>query len=307
MIAARLLLLGAVVILIGCGKEAREPSPTGMTWIPGGTFTMGSERDRADEAPAHSVALDGFWIDNTEVTNGQFAEFVKATKYQTVAEKNPDIPGVPKEKLVPGALVFKAGAGWTYVPGANWRHPEGPGSTIEKKLDHPVVQVCWEDAAAYAKWAGKTLPTEAQFEYAARGGRTGARYSWGDAPPVKQANFWQGSFPEKNDNTDGFLTTSPVRSFEPNGFGLYDMAGNVWEWCQDWYRPDAYKSAASKNPSGPPNSNDPDEPGMPKRVVRGGSYLCADCYCQGYRLTARMKSSPDTGLMHTGFRCVKLR
>ena len=282
-----------------------------MVWVPAGKFTMGAESGRPDERPEHEVELSGFWIDKTEVTNAQFSEFVRSTGYVTVAERTLDpkeFPGVPKEKLVPGALVFTEGKGWAYVPKANWRHPEGPASSIAGKQDHPVVQVSYDDAVAYATWAGKSLPTEAQFEYAARGGLKAAKYSWGTDPPSDkspQANFWQGSFPVKNDNTDGFVRTAPVGSFAPNGFGLSDMSGNVWEWCLDWYRPDSYQMSRTRNPSGPDDSLDPEEPGIGKRVVRGGSYLCADCYCQGYRLTARMKTSPDTALGHTGFRCVK--
>ncbi len=281
-----------------------------MSWIPSGQFRMGSAEGLDDESPVHTVKLSGFWIDKYDVTNADFAKFVEATRYSTEAEHSPkasDFPGAPKEKLVPGALVFTTGKGWAYVPGANWRHPEGPNSTIANRMNHPVVQVSWDDAQAYAKWIGKSLPTEAQFEYAARGGLADKQYSWGDDPPNTkhpQANTWQGDFPNKNDNTDGFLRTSPVASFPPNGFGLYDMAGNVWQWCGDWYTPDAYATSTTQDPKGPAHSIDPNEPGIAKRVVRGGSYLCADCYCRGYRVTARMKCSPDTGLCHTGFRCV---
>lgn len=280
-----------------------------MVWIPPGSFKMGSDTGRADEKPIHEVSLTGFFMDVHEVTNRQFEEFVTATGFKTEAEKVPDIPGVPKEKLVPGALVFTEGRGWTYIPGANWRHPEGPDSDVKDRMDHPVVQICWDDAQAYARWAGKRLPTEAQYEYAALGGQKESQYAWGVEPPSEtkpQANFWQGDFPAKNANTDGFARTAPVKSFKPNGYGLYDIAGNVWEWCGDFYRPDAYSNSASQDPIGPADSHDPDEPGMVKRVVRGGSYLCAECYCKGYRVASRMKSSPDTGLCHTGFRCVKL-
>lgn len=309
----------AVPCLLGCEQKSelsRAPAPpkessnAGMILIPKGEFVMGSDSGRQDEMPAHKVSLDSFYIDETEVTNAQFAKFVEASQYKTEAEIPPDpkdFPGVPKEKLVPGALVFTTGKGWAYVPGANWRHPQGPDSSIENKMNHPVVQVSWNDATAYAKWAGKELPTEAQFEFAARGNQPNAEYSWGTAEPndaKPQANYWQGDFPTKNNNTDGFPLTSPVRSFAKNPFGLYDMGGNVWEWCKDWYRPDAYKDSTKTNPTGPKDSLDPDEPGVSKRVVKGGSFLCADCYCRGYRITARMKSSPDTGLMHTGFRCV---
>lgn len=303
------LLFGAMVVLIaGCAKP--DPSPAGMVWIPGGSFVMGTENGLPDEAPAHKVNLTGFWMDATEVTNRQFAEFVKATGYITEAEKQPDpaaFPDVPKDKLLPGALVFSDGKGWEYVPGASWRHPTGPKSNIEAIMDHPVVQVSWNDAMAYANWAGKSLPTEAQFEYAARGGDPKSLYAWGvQSPDDKhpQANIWQGEFPLRNENTDGFLTTSPPKSFKPNPYGLYDMAGNVWEWCLDWYRHEYSSARSPDNPTGPVDSFDPAEPKVAKRVVRGGSFLCADCYCRGYRLTARMKTSPDTGLMHTGFRCV---
>lgn len=302
-----------LLLLAGCSSTTSrkaESGPEGMVWIPGGNFTMGSDAGRPDEKPQHEVELAGFWMDKTEVTNAQFARFVEATNYVTVAERKPDpqaFPGVAAEKLVPGALVFAEGEGWQFVPGADWRHPEGPGSTIKGREKHPAVQVAWEDAAAYAKWAGKSLPTEAQYEFAARGGLDAAKYSWGIEPPSDekpQANFWQGEFPLKNSNTDGFARTAPVGSFASNGYGLNDISGNVWEWCRDWYRSDAYQTARKVDPQGPRDSRDPDEPKVAKRVVRGGSYLCAECYCQGYRLTARMKSSPDTGLCHTGFRCV---
>jgi formylglycine-generating enzyme required for sulfatase activity len=197
---------------------------------------------------------------------------------------------------------------WKYVAGADWRHPDGPGSSIAGKEKHPVVQIAWEDAIAYAKWAGKRLPTEAEWEHAARGGLNGQPYVWGSEqmPGGKyEANLWQGSFPNENTGDDGFKTTAPVGSFPPNGYGLYDMAGNVWEWCSDWYRPDYYKSSPTLDPKGPETGFDPDEPNIPKRVVRGGSYLCNDSYCGGYRASARMKAAPDTGMPHTGFRCVK--
>ncbi|MEI8282229.1 MAG: formylglycine-generating enzyme family protein [Armatimonadota bacterium] len=281
-----------------------------MVFIPSGTFQMGSSSGLPDEQPVHQVRVSGFWMDRHDVTNQQFESFISATHYKTIAERplNPkDFPGVPKSKLVPGALVFSDGRGWEYVPGASWRHPQGPNSSIKTKLSHPVVQIAWDDAVAYAKWAGKALPTEAQFEYAARGGKASAKYAWGnEALRTKwpQANTYQGNFPQHNVNTDGFALTSPVGSFPANGYGLFDMSGNVWQWCLDWYRPDAYSHSAKLNPTGPKDSYDPDEPGAKKHVVRGGSFLCADCYCKGYRVTARMKSSADTGLCHTGFRCV---
>ena len=314
-----------------------SPRTNDMVWIPGGTFSMGSDGGQTDEMPIHQVAVDGFWMDKTEVTNEQFEKFVNATHYATIAERKPDpkdFPGVPPENLVPGSIVFapptlaeinreRAQQGfaplnkipldnhmlwWSYVPGANWRHPEGPNSDIKGREKFPVVHVAHDDAVAYCKWAGKRLPTEAEWEYAARGGLDKKHYVWGDeqTPNGKWlANIWQGKFPSENTSADNFKSTAPVASFPPNGFGLYDMAGNVWEWCADWYLPDYYAHSPGKNPRGPDSSFDPNEPGMPKRVQRGGSFLCSDVYCIGYRPSARMKSSPDTGLSHTGFRCVK--
>jgi formylglycine-generating enzyme required for sulfatase activity len=298
------------------------PQTNGMVWIPGGTFWMGSSSGHSDEQPVHRVTLDGFWMDKTPVSNEEFARFVKATGYITVAERTPDpkdFPGVPADKLVAGALVFSPPAGkdvpldnpsgwWKYVAGADWRHPQGPSSNLSGMEKHPVVQICWDDAAAYAKWAGKRLPTEAEFEYAARGGLDRQAYVWGAemSPHGKSmANIWQGEFPTENKMIDGFAGTSPVGSFPPNGYGLCDMAGNVWEWCSDWYRPDYYEHSPKQNPRGPADSFDPDEPGLAKRVLRGGSFLCSDQYCSGYLPGSRMKTSPDTALSHTGFRCVK--
>jgi sulfatase modifying factor 1 len=302
--------------------QPQLPSWTnGMVWIPGGTFQMGGTKGQPDELPVHEVSVDGFWMDQTEVTNEQFDRFVRATRYVTVAEQQPDpklFPDVPPEKLVPGSIVFRPPPGevslenhsiwWEYLPGANWRHPEGPNSTIAGREKHPVVHVCWFDASKYAEWSGKRLPTEAEWEYASRGGASGRPYVWGDdkLPENKwQANIWQGRFPSENTAEDGFRGTAPVASFAPNGYGLYDMAGNVWEWCQDWYLPQYYAESPSQNPKGPDTSFDPNEPGVAKRVQRGGSYLCSDVYCSGYRPSARMKASPDTGLSHTGFRCVR--
>lgn len=307
-------------------RQQRSEGPAaawtnGMVWISGGSFWMGCDDGQADERPVHEVQVDGFWIDQTEVTNEAFEKFVKATSYVTVAEQKPDArlyPDVPAERLVAGSIVFKPPAGevslenhylwWEYVPGANWRHPEGSGSSIANRMKHPVVHVCWFDAVKYAQWAGKRLPTEAEWEYASRGGLLRKPYVWGDQKnPNKEwrANIWQGRFPKEDLGEDGFRGTAPVASFAPNGYGLHDMAGNVWEWCQDWYLPDYYSRSSARNPQGPDTSFDPNEPGVPKRVQRGGSYLCSDVYCMGYRPSARMKASPDTGLSHSGFRCVR--
>jgi formylglycine-generating enzyme len=294
--------------------------PEGMVWIPGGMFWMGGDDgSMGDAGPVHEVTLDGFWIDRTEVNNRQFAAFVAATGYVTVAERRPDprdFPGVPPEKLVPGALVFTPPAGevslenplawWSYVPGANWRHPEGPSSSIDGKDDYPVVQVCWDDAGAFAGWARKRVPTEAEWEFAARGGKARTPFVWGDElrPGGKwQANTWQGHFPDHGSPEDGFGRAAPVGSFPPNAFGLFDMAGNVWEWCSDWYRP-GYDITQTRNPPGPSSSFDPDEPRVPKRVQRGGSFLCTDQYCGRYRPGARGRGAVDTASSHVGFRCV---
>lgn len=308
--------LGHVVpIQQSVGRETN-----GMMWVPPGTFYMGSTNGNPDEMPQHLVTLNGFWMDKYEVTNEKFERFVKATGYVTVAERKPkaeDFPDAPTNALVPGAVVFSPPAGevslddqlawWKYRPGANWRHPDGPDSNIDGKGKFPVVQVCWEDAQAYAKWASKRLPTEAEWEYASRGGLDRQPYVWGKEPDIgnRKANIWQGKFPSQNTAADGFAALAPVGSFPPNGWGLYDVAGNVWEWCADWYRPDYYEKSTKENPRGPSDSYDPNEPGLAKRVTRGGSYLCSELYCTGYRPSARMKTSPDTGLSHTGFRCVK--
>jgi sulfatase modifying factor 1 len=288
-----------------------------------------SELGWPDEKPAHRVRVAGFWMDETEVTNAQFRAFIEATGYVTTAEKPPDLaeimkqvrPGTPppaKEDLVPGALVFRRTAApvklddirhwWKWTPGACWKHPEGAGSNLEGKEDHPVVHVSWYDAVAYAKWAGKRLPSEAEWEFAARGGLDSKPYVWGDEPPGAggkwQCNIWQGEFPFKNTAADGFAGTGPAKSYPPNGYGLYDMAGNVWEWCADWYQRDLYSQRASRglidNPTGP----DPGRVRLGHRVQRGGSFLCNDAYCTRYRPSARHGNSPDTGMSHVGFRCV---
>jgi formylglycine-generating enzyme required for sulfatase activity len=298
----------------------------GMVWIPAGTFWMGcDEPSFIDARPFHKVHVDGFWLDNTLVTNEQFAQFVQATGYKTIAERKPnakDFPGAPPENLVPGALVFippshpvplgRHYAWWRYVPGASWKHPEGPSSKLTGRWRHPVVQVAWDDATAYAKWAGKRLPAEAEFEYAARGGLDRKQYSWGNdfKPGAKwKTNIWQGLFPSNNTAEDGFKRTSPVCSFPANGYGLYDMTGNVWEWCSDWYRADYYKSfsagSVATNPRGPVDSCDPFEAGVSKRVQRGGSFLCTDQYCARYLVGARGKGEPSSGCSNVGFRCAK--
>ena len=296
------------------------PAPAEMAWVPGGTFWMGDDEFN-DARPVHRVEVDGFWMDKTEVTNAQFARFVGETGYVTVAEKalDPkDFPGVPPEDLKAGSIVFTPpanavdlrdhGQWWRYVPGASWRQPEGPGSSIVGKDDLPVVHVCFEDAVAYAKWAGKRLPTEAEWEFAARGGLDRKPYGWGDEQkPGGQwlANIWQGQFPAENTAEDRFPLAAPVASFPANAFGLHDMAGNVWEWCADWYRPDAYAASALRNPTGPGDSFDPVEPGLPKRVQRGGSFLCSDVYCVRYKPGTRGKGEVTSGASHVGFRCVK--
>jgi formylglycine-generating enzyme required for sulfatase activity len=306
---------------------APTSAPDGMVWIPGGIFWSGNDnKSHRDSRPWHLVEVDGFWMDSTTVTNEQFEQFVKATNYVTVAERTPkaeDYPGAPPENLVPGSVVFSPPKTavpldnhlrwWNYVKGANWRHPDGPNSDLTGKAKHPVVHVAFEDALAYCKWAGKRLPTEAEFEFASRGGLDRNRFVWGNEfrPGGKfMANTWQGQFPIENTEEDGYRTTSPVGAFPANRYGLSDMAGNVWQWCSDWYRADYYAKLAAqpqpiRNPQGPPDSLDPSEPGVAKRVMRGGSYLCTDQYCTAYEAGARGKGAPDTGTGHLGFRCVK--
>jgi formylglycine-generating enzyme required for sulfatase activity len=303
------------------------PAPEGMVWVPGGTFWMGCEGcGMPDALPVHLVRVDGFWMDRAPVTNAEFEKFVRATGHVTVAERplDPrDYPGVPSELLKPGSAVFSPTSTavpldnplqwWRYTPGANWKHPEGPGSSIARRGDHPVVHVAHEDVAAYAEWARKRLPTEAEFEFAARGGLDRQRYSWGnELTPDRQAmaNIWQGTFPAADAGDDGYRGTSPVTAFPANGFGLYDMGGNVWQWCADWYRPDYYAQLAAQdgaavNPQGPASSYDPDEPGARKRVLRGGSYLCTDQYCARYLVGSRGKGEVTSGTSNLGFRLVR--
>jgi len=310
-----------------------EPSPTGMVWIPGGEFAMGSNAAaaRQDEGPVHRVRVDGFWMDATEVTNAQFRAFVEATRYVTTAERSVDWeelkkqlpPGTPKpadEVLQPGAVVFTPPdhpidlndprQWWTWTVGADWKHPGGPGTSIAGKDREPVVQVSWDDAVAYCAWAGKRLPTEAEWEFAARGGLDGKANVWGDEPiSPARANTWQGHFPDRDTAEDGFAGPSPVGSFPANGYGLYDMAGNVWEWCADIYAPDSYARSARErggpaDPAGPAASHDPGDGYVQSRVHRGGSFLCSDGYCASYRPSARMAAPPDNTMQHLGFRCV---
>ncbi len=322
---------------IGHGAVVSLDCPDGMVWIPGGVFVMGSTDPlaRVDEAPKHRVRVDGIWMDATEVTNAQFRKFVNATGYVTVAEKPIDWdelkrqlpPGTPKppdDALEPGSLVFVAPdhpvrvadylQWWQWTHGANWRHPAGPDSSIENRDDLPVVHIAYEDALAYCKWAGRSLPTESQWEFAARGGLAEKVNVWGDEPvDEERANIWQGRFPYENSAADGYAQTAPVRSFPPNGYGLYDTAGNVWEWCSDLYRPDEYArrvgladpSRITINPKGPPRSFDPRNPIAPEsRVQRGGSFLCHDSYCASYRPSARMACPTDTSSQNVGFRTI---
>jgi formylglycine-generating enzyme required for sulfatase activity len=309
------------------GPIARAP----MVAVPGGAFTMGSEGPEAgpSEGPAHRVRIRPFRLDAHEVTNDQFAEFVAATGYVTTAERTPTwdelsrslppgTPPPPPGLLVPGSTVFVAPSvpvsledpsrWWRYLPGASWRRPQGPGDDLRGRGDHPVVHVSFADAVAFARFAGKRLPTEAEWERAARGGRDGLPYVDGSEPPAEnapRANLWQGAFPWRQDARDGFATTAPVGTFPPNPYGLYDVAGNVWEWCADYYRPDAYRGRVGEvsDPRGPERSFDPDEPYQEKRVIRGGSFLCHASYCAAYRPSARRGAAVDTGLSHLGFRC----
>lgn len=310
-------------------------APQGMVWIPGGEFSMGSEDPRGDicggpdamrdARPIHRVYVDGFFMDATEVTNEEYERFVKATGYVTIAEQTPraeDFPGAPPENLVAGSTVFTPTPTpvplddhfrwWRYQKGANWRYPDGPGSSLQGREKQPVIHIAYDDAVAYAKWAGKRLPTEAEWEFAARGGRAGELYSWGnDLKPGDKyvANIFEGVFPVKDTGADGFAGIAPVAQYPANPYGLFDIGGNVWEWVSDWYRPDSYQQrvlagGVARNPIGPLTPYDPAEPNEKKRVHRGGSFLCTDQYCTRYMVGSRGKGEVSTGSNHVGFRCV---
>jgi len=318
------------------GVRSPDPAPEGMVWIPGGEFSMGARspmdsndlvgmQATTDSRPIHRVAVDGFWMDATEVTNEQFARFVKETRYVTVAERTPtaaDYPTAAPENLKPGSVVFAPPdhavplndhfQWWAWVDDANWRHPAGRGSSIKGREKVPVVHIAYEDAQAYAKWAGKRLPTEAEWEFAARGGLSGALFPWGNNFKENgqwMANVHQGNFPNIDAGADAFVGIAPVAQYPPNGYGLYDVGGNVWEWTTDWYRPDYYAELAAsgmvvRNPMGPTEPFDPSEPAERKRVHRGGSFLCTDQYCSRYMVGTRGKGEVTTGTNHLGFRCV---
>lgn len=328
-------------ILCGLATIAcRQDQPVlrdGMVWIPGGEFVQGTN-DRnayAHESPAHKVRVDGFWMDQTEVTNRQFKAFVDASGYRTIAERKPDWEVLKKQLaagtakppdsvLIAGSLVFVApdhpvnlqdiSQWWFWTAGANWQHPQGPDSNLEGKWEHPVVHIAWEDAVAYAQWAGKRLPTEAEWEFASLGGEPADNRDWSSAVYRDRqyvANTFQGDFPYHNSLQDGYQASAPVKSFPANGYGLYDMIGNVWEWTEDFYHAGYYREQIGQqpliNPSGATSSFDPTEPLVPKKVSKGGSFLCAPTYCANYRSTARQGAAMDTGMSNLGFRCVRDR
>lgn len=318
---------------MSCAETAMSSAPPvtaasrrGMRWIPGGTFLMGSDNHYPEEAPAHTVRVDGFWMDEHTVTNGDFQKFIEATGYVTHVERPvnaADYPGALPEMLKPASVVFEPPRGrvdmrsaynwWTYVPGADWRHPRGPRTSLKGIWDHPVVHVGFEDAEAYARWSGKELPTEAEWEFASRGGLDGAEFVWGDElmPGGRiLANTWQGDFPHQNLLSDGYAWTSPVGAYPANGYGLHDMAGNVWQWTTDWYQEHKRMEGGccgAHNPRGGTveGSHDPlQKLQIPRKVIKGGSYLCAPNYCRRYRPAARMAQAIDTATCHLGFRTI---
>jgi len=308
----------------------KKQAPLGeMVWIPGGEFNMGTlnaGEKHSEESPEHVVIVKGFWMDTTEITNAQFSQFIEATGYITDAEKDfspRDFPTAKPEDLKGGSLLFQLTPGvdpfqcgpsgptpwWKFTTGATWRHPQGPASDIKDRMNYPVICITWKDAKAYAEWAGKRLPTEAEWEFAARGGLLNKKFVWGDEekPDGKfMANYWQGSFPGKDNGEDGFTSIAPVKSFPPNGYGLYDMSGNVWELCEDWYSPKFYNISPKDNPLGPAvGTYDPNRTGFTERVMRGGSWLCDDGYCFRYRPASRSGIDSISSTNHVGFRCVK--
>ncbi|TWF37259.1 formylglycine-generating enzyme required for sulfatase activity [Chitinophaga polysaccharea] len=338
------ILLGLILLSACAGNSGKKKNDltekdtlNKMVLIPAGSFFMGADDSTgmADEYPKHKVDVASFWMDEHEVTNEEFARFVESTGYVTTAEQpisKAELlaslpPGSPEpdssvlaSMMAPGALVFTPpdhkvpfndiSQWWSFVPGTSWKHPEGPSSNINNRGKEPVTQVSWLDARAFAKWAGKRLPTEAEWEYAARGGLSGQLYPWGNEALTSghpKANTWNGNFPYHNTQTDGYTGLAPVKSYLPNGYQLYDMSGNVWEWCDDWYDANYYIQGEKgvQNPAGPATAFDPDDPGQAKRVIRGGSFMCSDEYCRGYRVSARMKSTPESGLSNLGFRCVR--
>jgi formylglycine-generating enzyme required for sulfatase activity len=317
-------------------KEEQISQIPGMVWIPGGIYDMGaSDSDRmalSHEKPKHTVKVDGFYMDETEVTNAQFSRFIEATNYITTAERPVDWdlikqqlpPGTPKPHdslLLPGSLLFKKtkesvpnlydfSQWWRWTNGANWKQPEGKGSSIDGKDNHPVVHVSYEDAMAYCHWAGRRLPTEAEWEFAARGGKRDKIYFWGDLTDKLSSyvNSWEGEFPVDNTQADGFEKSAPVKTYPPNGYGLYEISGNVWEWTSDWYSSQYYQyckeNSITNNPKGPNEAFNPNNPYIDERIIRGGSFLCNASYCASYRVSSRMATDPNTSLEHLGFRTV---
>ena len=335
-ILPRLFVCIVLIFNISCkdigSKIEKIVSKNGMVFINGGKFEMGGDNDEArqDEYPKHIVSISSFWMDESEVTNAEFKKFVDETGYITTAERQinwdeikkmlpPNTPKPHDSLLSPASLVFKETSNsnlndysrwWSLIRNANWRQPFGPESDLLGKDNYPVVHISWDDANEYCKWSGKRLPTEAEFEYASRAGMINNIYSWGNQKVNKgklKANIWEGQFPKKNNVNDKFYYAAPVKSFSPNNYGIYDIAGNVWEWCSDWYHANYYSmlpKGGSLNPKGPDTSYDPVEPFSKKKVIRGGSFLCNDSYCSGYRNAARMKTTPDSSSLHTGFRTV---